>query len=178
VTGKTTKEDPMKTAMATLRRTVTTTHDPRGGGRPRLIFRHDHHAPAGSPQREFELLPGVSVIGSAPDADLRLVGLEAHHGEIRRDTGDEYTYVHLGAPTGSTVNGMPVLEKVLHTGDRLQLRGWTLSFAREEFADHGRPHGGRLGGQRHQQPQQQPRLRGATPAGGGHPQGANPGEYY
>jgi len=174
VTGDTKKEDP----MTSLQRKVTTTHDPRGGGHPRLIFRYDHHAPAGSPQREFELLPGTSIIGSGPDADLRLDGLEGHHGEIRRDTGDEYTYVHLGVLASSTVNGMPVLNKVLHTGDRIQLGSWTLSFAREEFADHGRPHGGRVGGQRHQPPQQQPRLRGATPAGGGDPQGVNPGEYY
>jgi len=49
-----------------------TTHDPRGGGRPRLIFALGDTAPQHASQREFDLLPGLTVIGSAPDADLRL----------------------------------------------------------------------------------------------------------
>jgi len=174
VTSNPTKEEVM---LIATRAKTTTTHDPRGGGHPRLIFGHDHHAPTGSPQREFDLQPGVTVIGSSPGADLQLAGLDSRHGEIRRDTADEYVYVHLGTLTSGTVNGLPVTRKVLHTGDRIQLGSWTLSFYREEFADHGRPHGGRLGGQRHQPPQQQPRPRGTT-AAGGHPEGVNPGEYF
>jgi hypothetical protein len=54
-----------------------TTHDPRGGGRPRLIFAPGDTAPQHASQREFDLVPGVTVIGSAPDADLRLEGLDA-----------------------------------------------------------------------------------------------------
>lgn len=162
----------------TSRRKTTTTHDLRGGGRPRLVMGYDHHAPAGSAPREFELLPGITIIGSAPDADLHLPGLAAYHAEVRRDSADEYTYVHLGAQSGSTVNGLPVSQKVLHTGDRIHVGNWTMSFARDEFADHGRPHGGRLGGQRHQRPQEQPRRRGASPAGGGDRAGVDPGEYF
>jgi hypothetical protein len=39
---------------------LTTTHDPHGGGHPRLIFAIGGQAPANSEQREFELLPGVT----------------------------------------------------------------------------------------------------------------------
>jgi hypothetical protein len=68
---------------------VTTTHDPRGGGRPRLIVALGDTAPQHADQREFDLVPGVTVIGSGPQADVRLEGLEAHHAEIRRDERDE-----------------------------------------------------------------------------------------
>src|SRR5205809_7731053 len=74
-----------------------TTHDPRGGGRPRLIFALGDTAPQHASRREFDLVPGVTVIGSGPDADLRLDGLEAHHAEIRRDERDEYIYIDWAA---------------------------------------------------------------------------------
>jgi hypothetical protein len=73
-----------------------TTHDPPGG-RPRPIFALGDTAPQQASQREFDLLPGVTVIGSGPDADLRLEGLDARHAEIRRDERDEYVYADLGS---------------------------------------------------------------------------------
>jgi FHA domain len=126
---------------------VTTTHDPQGGGRPRLIFALGGSAPADREQREFDLRPGVTAIGSAPDADLRLLGLGSHHAEVRRDEADEYVYVDLGTSAGSRVDGQPMGEQALHTGDRVELGTWTLTYYREEFADHGRPYGGRQGGE-------------------------------
>jgi hypothetical protein len=126
---------------------ITTTHDPQGGGRPRLIFALGGSAPAGVQQREFDLPPGVTVIGSDPDADLRLAGLGGHHAEIRRDEADEYVYADLGTSAGSRVDGRPMGAQALHTADRIELGGWTLTFYREEFADHGRPDGGRQGGE-------------------------------
>ena len=56
-------------------------------------------AQANAEQREFELLPGVTVIGSGADADLRLAGLEEHHAEVRRDadTGIHRGRCHSGA---------------------------------------------------------------------------------
>jgi hypothetical protein len=72
------------------------THDPPGG-RPRLIFALGDTAPQQASQREFDLLPGVTVIGSGPDADLRLEGLDARHAEIPRNERDEYVYVDLGS---------------------------------------------------------------------------------
>jgi predicted component of type VI protein secretion system len=126
---------------------VTTTYDPNGGGRPRLVFAFGGSAPEGSEQREFDLLPGVTVIGSAPDADLQLDGLEGHHAEIRLGEGDEYVWVDLGTAAGSRVDGAPMGSQGLHTGDRIEIGDYTLTYAREEFADHGRPDGGREGGE-------------------------------
>ena len=114
---------------------VTTTNDPRGGGHPRLLFALGDNAQQDSEQREFELSPGVTVIGSGADADVRLSGLDERHAEVLRDAADEYLYVDLGTLTGSIVDGRPVDERVLHTGDRIELGKWTLSFYREEFAD-------------------------------------------
>lgn len=158
---------------------VTTTHDPRGGGHPRLLFEHGDDAQQDSEQREFELSPGVTVIGSGADTDLRLSGLDEHHAEVRRDAADEYVYVDLGTTTGSTVDGRPVGEKLLHTGDRIELGKWTLSFYREEFADHGRPYGGRRGGEGAiQRPQAEPRARGTSNEGGSDRKDGDPGEYF
>jgi hypothetical protein len=157
----------------------TTTHDPHGGGHPRLIFAVGGQAPANTEQREFELLPGVTAIGSGADADLRLDGLDERHAEIRRDAADEYIYVDLGSAAGSRVDGQPISEQALHTGDRIELGSWTLSYSREEFADHGRPYGGRQGGEfSHQQPQDEPRARGTSASGGSERKGADPGEYF
>jgi hypothetical protein len=114
---------------------VTTTYDPRGS------------APARTDAREYDLRRGVTVIGSGEDADLRLPGLAEHHAEVRRQDDDEYVWVDLGVPAGSRVDGQPMGAQELHTGDRIEIGPWTLTFFREEFADHGRPYGGRQGGE-------------------------------
>ena len=158
---------------------VTTTHDPHGGGRPRLLFAFGGYAQADTEQREFALIHGVTVIGSGADADLRLAELGDPHAEVRRDSADEYIYVDLGTSAGSRVNGQPVGERALHTGDRIELGIWMLSYYREEFADHGRPYGGRQGGEfSYQRPQQKPRPRGTSPDGGSDRSGTDPGEYF
>jgi hypothetical protein len=157
----------------------TTTDDPRGGGRARLVFALGDSMGAGTVQREFELRHGVTVIGSGADADLRLAGLGEHHAEVRRDEFDEYVYVDLGTPAGSRIDGTPVSSRELHTGDRIELGAWTLSYYREEFADHGRPYGGRQGGELStQQGQDEPRARGTSAAGGSDREDADPGEYF
>ena len=53
------------------------------------------------------------------------------------------------------MHGAVVLhEALLRTGARIELGPWTLLYAREEHADHGRPYGGRIGGELgHQRPQ-------------------------
>jgi hypothetical protein len=127
----------------------TTTAD-RSGGYPRLVLAAggtaavDSDAAAGV-QREFPLLSGRTVIGSGAGADVTLAGLADRHGEVRRDAAGDYVYVHLGPANGSRVNGQPVSEAVLHTGDRIEVGGWVLSYARDEYADHTRPDGGRQG---------------------------------
>jgi hypothetical protein len=55
---------------------------------------------------------------------------------------------------GTRVNGAPVDTVALRTAARVEVGRWTMSFFREEFADHGRPYGGRIGG----------RARPSTPA--------------
>ena len=124
---------------------VTTTHDPQRR-QPRLIAAPGDTAPQHASQREFDPVPGVTVIGSGPQADVRLEGFEAHHAEIRRDERDEYVYINLGGGPPGRVDGQPVSQKPLRTGDRIELGDWTLSYFREEFADHGIPFGGRHGG--------------------------------
>jgi hypothetical protein len=166
--------------MATTRTKVTTTHDPRGGGHPHLVVIETVDAQeTGGKHLRYELLPGTTVIGSGPDTDVRLPGMDEHAAEIRRDSADEYVYVHFGTMVASTVDGRPVGRKMLHTGDRIVLGQWTLAFSREEFADHGRPYGGRAGGAiGHQRSQQKPRLRGTSPQGGSDAHGDDPGEYF
>ncbi|WP_382310104.1 FHA domain-containing protein [Herbiconiux sp. UC225_62] len=143
-----------------VRRRPTTTHYLPGSGRPRLLFTVGSETWDGRPPREFDLLPDVTTIGSGPDADLRLPGIEALHAEIRHDENDEYV-LHAWAPVGGgsgwpgegTDQARPP-GRILRTGARLDIGPWRLAYFREEFADHGRPFGGRLGGElSHQKPQ-------------------------
>jgi hypothetical protein len=140
---------------------ATTTHDPSGGGRPRLIF-----ALGGSAlmepgetvaQTEFNLARGTTVMGSDPAATLRLAGVEAHQADIVRDEFDEYVFVQYSDDLPSRVNGESVGRSILRTGDRIEIGPWTMTYFREEFADHGRPHGGRQGGEGSVQEGQAPR---------------------
>jgi hypothetical protein len=55
------------------------------------------------------------------------------------------------------VNGRPVTEALLRTGARVDVGGHHLAFVREEYADHGRPFGGRIGGELGYQRPQPPR---------------------
>jgi hypothetical protein len=158
---------------------TTTTHDPHGGGDPSLIFTLGGFTQTDEDQRVFHLLPGVTRIGSAADADLQLSGIEPHHAEIRRDADDEYHFVQLieGAP--SSVDGRPMGTAVLRTGCRVEVGDWTMSYYREEFADHGRPYGGRVGGNNgYQRPQDTPRARGTSDEGGSEQSRRDEGEYF
>lgn len=152
-----------------IRRTVTTTHYTRGSGRPRLIFVVGSKNWDGRPPRQFDLLPETTTIGSGPGADLQLAGLDPLHAEIRHDRNDEYVLYPIGTvaqsarPDPSGADGRRPKEngQVLRTGARVDLGPWRLAFFREEFADHGRPYGGRAGGElAYQKPQ--PARRPAT----------------
>ena len=146
-----------------IKRTITTTHYLPGGGRPRLIFVQNSETWNGQVPREFELTDERVTIGSGEDATLRLPGLEDLHAEVLHTEDDEYVLVPHGVITGS-MNGRQ--EAVLRTGARIQLGGWALAFFREEYADHGRPFGGRNGGElSYQRPQRNPRT-GATEVDG------------
>jgi hypothetical protein len=142
------------TFLRRARQPVSTTHDPRGGGNPRLILAPRPDPWPGDRQPVYALREGVTTIGSGEGCDIRLPGLDPLHAEVRHDADDEYVLVHLGRDGVSRVNGEPVRQRILRTASRVELGGWTLSFYREEYADHGRPFGGRIGGELgHQRPQ-------------------------
>lgn len=149
------------------RRRVTTTHYIPGSGRPRLIFSVGSGDWDGTRPREFDLRPDVTVIGSGPDANLRLEGLEGRHAEIRHNEDDEYVLYPLAATGGGRPN-LPHgsdTARILRTGSRLEIGRWRLAFYREEFADHGRPFGGRIGGEYAFQKQQPVRPYGSGELG-------------
>lgn len=130
---------------------VTTTHDPAGGGRPRLVVALGGIAmiePDGAlAQHEFNLLRGVTCIGSSPTATVRLPGLDVEQADVVWDQFDEYVFVQRSTSVDSRINGELMGRHPLRTGDRVEMGDWTLIYARDESADHGRPYGGRQGGE-------------------------------
>lgn len=135
------------TVARRIARRATTTHYAPGAGRARLIFVVGSENWDGRPPREFDLLPGVTRIGSGEDVDLRLAGLDALHAEIRHDENDEYVLVGYGVVGGGSSTASPQQGLILRTGARIEMGAWRMGFFREEYADHGRPYGGRLGGE-------------------------------
>ncbi|WP_146339721.1 FHA domain-containing protein [Nesterenkonia sp. NBAIMH1] len=139
-----------------IRRRVTTTHSAPGSGRPRLRLVKNHPELGPGPLMEFNLEKGRTLIGSADHCDLQLSDISAEHAEIIHDERDEYIVVSRGVTTGS-VNADSTDRVVLRTGSRLQIGPWRIIFFREEYADHGRPFGGRQGGEfSYQRPQYDP----------------------
>ncbi|GAA1344319.1 FHA domain-containing protein [Arthrobacter roseus] len=139
-----------------IRRNVTTTHYGSGAGRPRLILVRDSETWDGSMPTEFNLTGPQITIGSAESSDLRLDGLDELHAEIVHTDNDEYKLVSHGTTGGST-DGREEGGYTLRTGSRLVMGPWRLGFFREEYADHGRPFGGRNGGEfAYQKPQYNP----------------------
>lgn len=126
--------------------TTITTHDPAGGGNPRLVFSEGRQPDsAAQDPREFALHPGVNTIGSDPGNDLCLDGLASFHAEVHRDEADDYVLTTVAGD--ARVHGRPVTAAELHSGARIELGSWVMSYARAESADHGRPDGGRQGGE-------------------------------
>lgn len=141
-------------------RPVTTTHDPRGGGRPRLVFAPSPWPQAGDLQRVEFLTHERTTIGCASECDIRVEGLEPVHAVVERTDDDEYVLTHVASVGTSTVAGIPAERSLLRTGSAIALGSARLTYFREEYADHGRPYGGRLGGEiDHQRPQPTPRPR-------------------
>ena len=129
------------------RRRVTTTHDPYGGGHPRLYL-SDTRVPAMARQvLVFALLPGSTSIGSADDVDLHLDGVDPLQAVVERTADDEYELVVRGTTMHAYVNGRELPRQRLRTGARVEVGPWRLTYVRDEHADHGRPYGGRIGGE-------------------------------
>jgi hypothetical protein len=147
-------------------RRATTTHDADRGGYPRLVMAPP---PAHFPGQTWPafLLGDVTSFGSGPDADVVLEGLHELHAEVRRTEVDEFV-VRLLSPTAPVrVNGAVVREDaLLRSGTKLMLGPHLLVYAREEYADHGRPYGGRVGGELGRQRVQPPPPYQRSPAAG------------
>jgi hypothetical protein len=146
---------PLAPTMARRHRgPVTTTHDPERGGNPRLVLPVGQYARMGDQQKEYFLRDDVTTIGSAADCNIQLAGLQPVHAEVRHNDEDEFVLVRLGPPGSTRVHGGPVDSAMLRTGSGIDIGPWHLSFFREEYADHGRPYGGRIGGEAgYQRPQ-------------------------
>ena len=119
------------------------THDPAHGGAPRLVLVKDQYMP-GETQLVVWLYDGLTF-GSGRQSDVRLPGLEPVHAVLRHDEDDEWVVEAVAGVT--RVHGAPVTRQVLRTGARLTLGDHQLAYHREEYADHGRPFGGRIGGE-------------------------------
>lgn len=123
----------------------TTTHASWREGDPRLLVsRHDED------RSVFPLAEDRVTIGSSEDCVLQLEGAQPLHATIVHDERDEYVLtMHapgiMNARSPEGAEGERV--ETLRTGARFMVGDWTLVFNRAEFADHGRPYGGREGGE-------------------------------
>lgn len=131
----------------------TTTHAEWGAGNPRLLV-------TGEGQRfEFPLTADLVRVGSAGQSDIALPGTEALHATVQHDERDEYVVtLHGEGEMNSNPDAAATHEgartETLRTGARFTAGPWTFVFMRDEFADHGRPYGGREGGElERQEPQ-------------------------
>jgi hypothetical protein len=133
---------------------VTTTHDPGRGGGPRLV-----ELPAEGVRRSDHpvhwLQQERTTIGSDAGCDIVLIDLAGLHAEVVHDDRDEFVLVAHHPEV--RVQGQRVTERILRTSARIELGVRMLTFVREEYADHGRPHGGRIGGELGRQRPQPPR---------------------
>jgi len=135
-------------------RVVTTTHDPRRGGNPRLVLAVGSDGRPDGGRIIHPLRGDRTTIGSDESCDIRLDGLAPLQAVVIHDDADELVLVDHAGSRSTRVNGLPVERRILRTGARVELGPWTFSYWRAEYADHGRPYGGRIGGELgHQKPQ-------------------------
>lgn len=128
------------------RPTITTTHAAWGAGHPRLLVEGEFE------RYVHEINCDLTHIGSAADSDLQLPSTDPLHAKILHDTTDEYVLNMVGE--GKTSSGP---DEILRTGAHFSAGPWRVVFVRDEFADHGRPYGGRRGGELAYQRPQAPR---------------------
>lgn len=146
---------------------VTTTHAERGAGRPRLLITTDEDRYIEGEPHTVNLSKEITGIGSSQFADVYLEDADSEHAEIRHTESDEFVLLlHGEARTSSQPNTeLPSGEEgyMLRSGYSFVIGGHNLSFERDEFADHGRPYGGRQGGEYAKQRQQGPRPGANSP---------------
>ncbi|WP_407357764.1 FHA domain-containing protein [Microbacterium sp. LTA6] len=136
--------------------TPTTTHAEWGAGNPHLLITRDDE------RTEHPLDVDVVRIGSAGGNELQLSDTDPVHATIQHDERDEYVLTlhgegEMNAQPDAAATHAGERTQTLRTGARFTAGPWTFVFAREEYADHGRPYGGRLGGEYSDQRLQPPR---------------------
>lgn len=136
--------------------TPTTTHAEWGAGNPRLRITRDDD------RTEFALDVDLVRIGTAEGNELRVTDTDPLHATIQHDDRDEYVLTLHGDGEKSAAGGADATHpgedsQTLRTGAQFTAGPWTFVFARDEFADHGRPFGGRKGGEYDDQELQPPR---------------------
>lgn len=141
---------------APRREQPTTTHATRGSGHPRLLISREDH------RYVYAITEDLTRVGSSPDNEVVLPGAADLHATITHDAVDEYVLTMLEAgETNAARLKAPGPRRhpaeVLRTGAYFTAGPWRLVFARDEFADHGRPYGGRQGGEGAHQKRQAPR---------------------
>jgi predicted GNAT family acetyltransferase len=124
----------------------TTTHAGWGAGHPRLLVASEND------RFVHEIDCDLTHVGSADDSDVLIHGADPLHAKVMHDTTDEYILEMVGK--GFTSSGP---QATLRTGALFTAGPWRLVYARDEYADHGRPYGGRNGGEGAHQKRQQPR---------------------
>jgi hypothetical protein len=145
--------------------TPGTTHGSWGAGHPHLIVSQD------GTHRIFNLESDNVRIGSAVDSELRLADIDPLHAQIVHDVHDEYVLIPHGEMDLSHapmyIEAVDAEGAILRTGARFTMGGWMFVYARDEFADHGRPYGGREGGEGTHQSRQpeRPDYTGSHPTG-------------
>lgn len=150
---------PIAPTFGQIRRTVTTTHDRNRGGNPRLLLSTSNRRLPADGRIIFPLRGRATTIGSDLSCDICLDGLEPLHAEVLHDDNDELVLRDRSGAGTTLVNGAPARDgRVLRTGSRINVGDWVLAYRRAEYADHGRPYGGRVGGEAgHQRTQADPR---------------------
>ncbi|WP_084502740.1 hypothetical protein [Microbacterium indicum] len=132
---------------------VTTTHAAWGSGDPHLLVRK------GEERFTHHLDVEVTRIGSAAGVELRVPETDGLHATIVHDERDEFvltmhgsgeTNANLGASGAHPGNR----SETLRTGARFTAGPWEFVYSRAESSDHGRPYGGREGGELTVQPAQ------------------------
>lgn len=123
-----------------------TTHAAWGAGSPRLIVSE------GDTRTTVALTADLVSIGSGPDCDIRVADADPMHATIRHDDRDEFVLrmhgegeTHARADAAATHPDGDAL--TLRTGAQFTAGSARCVFQREEYADHGRPDGGRQGGE-------------------------------
>lgn len=135
----------------------TTTHAEWGAGDPRLTI--SRNAENDGERIVFHITEDRVQIGSAESNAVVLEGTDPLHATIVHDDRDEYVLTlhgvgEMNANPEAAETGTGDRSEILRTGAHFTAGEWRLVFAREEFADHGRPYGGREGGELSDQPGQ------------------------